>query len=247
MIVIQSDVMPATEQSTGVTMRSIRKTYNEIAAEFDVTRYKPWPQTVEFIDELPDDGRVLDLGCGNGRNIVYLASINRGFRIIGLDFSERMLRIAKNKINDQGLKEHVEFILGDIVTLPFSSSTFDGVLFVAALHHLPTAAQRLGSLQEVERCLKPGTKAFISVWDFEQERFADELARQLKLKDTPTDRSFGDVFVPWTGKRGRIHQRFYHLFYKDEFEQLLGKTGLNIQKIFRACDNYHAIVEKSRG
>jgi tRNA (uracil-5-)-methyltransferase TRM9 len=229
-------------QQTNVSLRSIQNTYNEIAAEFDITRYKPWPQTIEFINDLPDNSTVLDLGCGNGRNLAYLSSIGRGFRIFGIDFSVRLLRIAKEKIKENGVEKSVEFILGDVIQLPIASSSLDGAIYVATLHHLPTAKQRLASLLDLARCLKPKGKAFISVWDFEQGRFADELAAQLKAP--PKDRNFGEVFVPWTGKRGAIHHRFYHLFYKDEFEKLLGHTPLEITKLFRAADNYHAVVEK---
>jgi ubiquinone/menaquinone biosynthesis C-methylase UbiE len=234
--------MQEPEQRINKSLRSIQETYNEIAAEFDITRYKPWPQTVEFIDELPDNSTVLDLGCGNGRNIMYLPSLKRGFRIFGLDFSIHLLRIAKEKIKDLGLEHIIEFILGDVIQLPFPSSSLDGIIYVATLHHLPTADQRLASLLDLERCLRSKGRAFISVWDFEQDRFTDELKKQ--LKNPPTDREFGDVLVPWTGKRGSAHHRFYHLFYKDEFEKLLGQTSLEIKKLFRAADNYHAVVEK---
>jgi hypothetical protein len=91
--------------------------------------------------------------------------------------------------------------------------------------------------------LKPGGRAFISVWDFEQERFKNELERQLKTP--PTDGEFGDVYVDWKGKRGERFQRFYHLFYKDEFEKLLLNSKFKIEKLFRAADNYHAIVLKT--
>ena len=225
-----------------MTLRSIQKTYNDIAAEFDITRYKPWPQTVEFINDFPENSLILDLGCGNGRNMVYIKSLSCGYKVIGLDLSVRMLRLAKNKLGTQDFNKDSEFILGDVIKLPFRDSVFDGIIFVATLHHLPSSEQRLASVLELERCLKPGGKGFIGVWDFEQERFADELKKQ--LKEPPTRGEFGDVLVPWTGKRGGIHQRFYHLFYKNELEELLGKTNLTIEKLFRAADNHHAVVRK---
>jgi len=225
-------------------LRSIQNTFNDIAAEFDVTRYKPWPHTMEFVKELPKNGLILDLGCGNGRNMVYLASVRRGFKILGLDFSNRMLKIANEKAKQQKFDKNMELILGDVFKLPLASSTLDGALFVAALHHLPSAELRLESLLELKRCLKIGGKAFISAWDFEQKRFAIELSRQLKTP--PTDCEFGDVYVPWIGKRSREVQRFYHLFYRDELEKLLKKTKLGILNIFRVSNNYHAVVEKVR-
>ncbi len=237
--------MPTPHHESKITIQSLQKTYEAIAAEFDVTRYKPWPQTVEFIDKLPEGGVILDLGSGNGRNSLYLASIRREFKIIGLDFSLKMLRIAKNKIKQSNYEKSVEFILAEVSKLPIATSSLDGALYVATLHHLPSAELRLQSLIELERCLKPGCEAFIGVWDFEQERFEKELATQ--LKEPPKEGEFGDVLVPWTGKRGTTYQRFYHLFYRDELEKLIDKTPLKIIDMFRACDNYHAIVQKIGG
>ena len=234
--------MSENHQKTSIELRSLQETYNEIAAEFDVTRYKPWPQTMDFINGLPDDCSILDIGCGNGRNSLHLTSLARGFKVIAIDFSVKMLRIAKNKTQQQKLDRNIEFILGDIARLPLSTSSIDNAIYVATLHHLPSVGLRLQSLKDLARCLKPGGRMFISVWDFEQERFKKELAEQ--LKEPPTDREFGDVFVPWTGKRSANQQRFYHLFYKDEFESLLKKTDFKIEKLFRAAENYHAVVRR---
>jgi tRNA wybutosine-synthesizing protein 2 len=223
-------------------LKAIQHTYDAIAAEFDITRYKPWPQTVEFIDGLPDNSTVLDLGCGNGRNVKYLIQTNRDFKIIGLDFSKPMLRIAKDKVGRLNVDNNVDYIQGDVIRFPINSNSIDGALYVAALHHVPTPELRLASLLELERVLRPGGKGFISVWDFEQERFAKDLDQQ--LSKPPTDSEFGDVYVPWTGKRGQTYHRFYHLFYRDELKELLAGTGLKLEQVFRASDNYHAIVKK---
>lgn len=235
--------MQANNHEPRIELQTIQNTFNAIAAEFDITRYKPWPQTIEFINELPEDGTILDLGCGNGRNIEYLASVQRGFKIIGLDFSMKMLRIAKRKLGQVKFGSMIDFILADVVRLPVNESSLDGALYVAALHHLPGAELRLASLLELERCLKPGGRGFISVWDFEQERFGDELAKQ--LSEPPAEGEFGDVYVPWVGKRGVTKQRFYHLFYKNELEVLVEMTELEIEKMFRVADNYHAVVRKA--
>jgi ubiquinone/menaquinone biosynthesis C-methylase UbiE len=235
--------MEETKNISTTTLQWIQETYNEIATEFDITRYKPWPQTVEFVNGLEDGNSILDLGCGNGRNTIYIGSLNRDFRIIALDFSIRMLRLVRNKVKAADYSDSVELILGDAVKLPFTESSIDSILYVATLHHLPTKEQRLSSVLELQRCLKPGGKAFIGVWDFEQERFSKELEKQ--LNQPPVKGEFGDVLVPWTGKRSSAQNRFYHLFYKDELENLLKQTKLKIVDIYRASDNYHALVEKS--
>ena len=74
----------------------IMDTYDQIAEDFDPTRTRPWPESIEFIKTLDKGTTVLDLGSGNGRNSQYLAE--QGFRVISLDFSINMLKIAAEKI-----------------------------------------------------------------------------------------------------------------------------------------------------
>jgi len=223
-------------------LQNIQNTYDSIAAEFDITRYKPWPQTVEFVNELVNHSTVLDLGCGNGRNIKYLASVQRGFNIIGLDFSIPLLRIANKNLKQLGFDKNINYLFGDISSLPIQDNTIDSALCVATLHHLPTSKLRISALMELHRCLKHNGRAFISVWDFEQDKFKDELTRQ--LKEPAREGEFGDVFVPWKGKRGKTYQRYYHLFYQDELMKLIDQVNFRTKRSFRAADNYHAVVEK---
>ena len=75
--------------------QQIMDTYNEIADDFDPTRPHPWPETVEFVKTVEECSRVIDLGCGNGRNSVYLAQ--QGLQVVGVDFAINMLKIANQK------------------------------------------------------------------------------------------------------------------------------------------------------
>jgi ubiquinone/menaquinone biosynthesis C-methylase UbiE len=44
--------------------------YEQIAGHFSTTRHKPWPKVVEFMELVPAGSVLLDLGCGNGKNIL---------------------------------------------------------------------------------------------------------------------------------------------------------------------------------
>lgn len=215
-------------------------TFDEIAPHFDSTRYKPWPETKKFVSSLPREITILDLGCGNGRNSLYIAKSKR--HVVGLDFSPRLLKIARNKLEWQGVLNRASFVIADVTSLPLNDISVDAAIYIATLHHLPTPEDRLESLKEVKRCLKPGSEALINVWAQEQEKFREELkGSEKRVKD---GWEYGDIFLPWKDKSGRTFERYYHLFSRDEFETLLKKSMLEILEIFWSSDNHYAKVRK---
>ncbi len=236
--------------------QQIMDTYDEIADDFDPTRPHPWPETVEFVKTLPKGISILDLGCGNGRNSVFLAE--QVFQVVGIDFSINMLKIATQKSTEIENENRLTFIQGDIMELPFRSSTFDAALFIAALHHIPNESYRVRALEELYRSLKSGAKVLISVWAFDQPRFQEVLMEQVVAGDEPFEPekraenepeavpggSIGDVYVPWTRKDGSVFKRFYHLFTEDELRELLKGTEFEVGDVYRVKDNYYAKVVK---
>jgi ubiquinone/menaquinone biosynthesis C-methylase UbiE len=219
----------------------LRETFDEIAPHFDITRYKPWPESKRFISTLPKGSTVLDLGCGNGRNSIFLAK--EGMRVIGIDFSKGLIKIAKNKMEWKEVQDRVNLMEGDIGSLPIKNGSVNAVLYIATLHHLPTPQERLLSLLEIKRCLKIGGSALVSAWAQEQEKFKEELEKSKGIKEEGFE--YGDIFLPWKMKEGRELKRYYHLFSKDEFEDLIGKSGLEVKKIFFSADNHYAELKKN--
>lgn len=216
------------------------ETFDEIAPHFDITRYKPWPESKKFISTVPKGSTVLDLGCGNGRNSIYLAK--EDMNVIGIDFSRALMKIARNKIEWKGLLSHVKFLQGDISSLPLKNDCIDAVLFIATIHHLPTPEERFKSILEVRRCLKSGGRVLVSAWAQEQEKFRDELKKSEASNEEGFE--YGDVFLPWKLKEGKELQRYYHLFSRKEFEDLMNKSGLEVVKIFWSSDNHYAELRK---
>lgn len=220
-----------------IRFKSTMKTFDEIAEDFDRTRYKPWPECIEFGKSIPDDSLVLDIGCGNGRNCIFLAEKHR---VVGLDISQKMVGIARRNMAGKGLERKCDFVQSDVANLPVGDSTFDSVLYIATLHHLHTKDQRLKSLEELRRVMKEDARALISVWAFDQPRFQDVLDEHLEKQ-----KNFGDVYVEWKRPDGTVFNRFYHLFYKDELRELTERADLGVIKHFKASDNYFAVVEKN--
>ena len=152
------------------------------------------------------------------------------------------MKIARNKIEWKGLLSNVKFLQGDIASPPLKSECVDAVLYIATIHHLPTPEERLKSMLEVRRCLKPGGRALVSAWAQEQEKFRDELKKSEASEEEGLE--YGDIFLPWKMKEGKVLQRYYHLFSRKEFEDLMNESGLEIVRIFWSSDNHYAELRK---
>lgn len=122
-------------------------------------RYEDVPSALgsRFDDAFPSGGKVLDIGCGSGRDLAVL--IRKGFDAYGIDPIDKFVDIAQH-IHPE-LVGHVQ--LGSLPELgvPFNGS-FDGLLCCAVLMHLdePTLEESLEAFKSV---LKPHGRVLISV------------------------------------------------------------------------------------
>ena len=198
----------------------LRETFEAIASSFDETRKEPWEDVREFVEER--NGEVaLDLGCGNGRHLDLLRE--RFDTAVGMDFSRSMLELCSGAA-----------VRGDLTGLPFRDSCADTVLCIAALHHLPSREERIATLDEIARVLRPDgdAAALVSVWAIEHPKFDGE-------RDEIRG-SGGDVYVPW--KRGeKERDRYYHIHERDEFEALVADSSLD-GRVQESDGNYYARV-----
>ncbi|MEA2057867.1 MAG: class I SAM-dependent methyltransferase [Actinomycetota bacterium] len=108
---------------------------------------------VEVAEDLPR-GSVLDLGCGQGRNSVWLAS--RGFEVTGLDLSPVAVEQGARFAEDVGVD--VEFAAADIMTWRPEGRTWDVVLL--SYIHLPEAGRMKVHATAVES-LAPGGRVIV--------------------------------------------------------------------------------------
>jgi len=222
------------------TKASVRRTYEDIAEDVEERRQTPWTDVIEFEKALPRNQTILELGCGSGRNAAHFAEA--GHRVIAIDFARGMLGRAATRAKENSVAGSVNLVQADVTAPPIKDSSVDVCLYIAALHHLPTRQERIGSLEQVRRCLKPNGEVLISVWAFEQRRFQRILERH-KLKQE----GFGDVLIPIESKGGQAIRRFYHLFIEGELDQLVADAGLSIRQHFKSHDNYFVVAVKLPG
>ena len=105
---------------------------------------------------LQPSGRfLLDAGSGPIQYPEYLEYSEGYARRVCLDLSRRALSEARLRIGEHGL-----FVRGDLAALPFRRDSFDGVVSLHALHHLPAAEQE-AALAELIRVAAPGRSAAV--------------------------------------------------------------------------------------
>ena len=101
---------------------------------------------------------ILDLASGTADLAITLAKHNPQAHIVGMDISEKMLEIGKEKVRRQGLESHIELRLGDAATLPFDDNSFDAVTVAFGVRNFEDRAR---GLSEIHRVLKTNGMVYI--------------------------------------------------------------------------------------
>ena len=110
----------------------------------------------ELADVLPPPGPVADLGCGPGAHSLALA--RRGYDVVGVDGSPRMVGVARARAQREGVD--ATFEVHDVsAPLRFEDASLGGVVAILVLQHLPHPA---AFIAEIRRCLRPGGHLLIT-------------------------------------------------------------------------------------
>ena len=122
-------------------------------------RWKALAQRIIETYQLPDDARILDVGCGKAFLLYELAQLLPGSEVSGFDISEHGIGDAKKEVADRLFIHRAEEIY------PFEAGSFDLVLSINTLHNLPISKLKI-ALQEIERV---GRNKLICVESFRSE------------------------------------------------------------------------------
>lgn len=152
--------MEASIKRVNRSKEAARASYNRMSSWYDViagsTEQKYRNRGLEMLAARPGE-RILEIGFGTGHCLVALArTVGPTGRVIGVDISDGMLAIARERLKKEGLEERVDLRLGDGVDLDFlPSSDLDGVFmsFTLELFDNPEIPRLL---QACHRVLKPG-------------------------------------------------------------------------------------------
>ena len=138
--------------------------YNAVVDYFDqyterFTSHMPGPLLA--MADVPDNGRVLDVGTGTGIIALDVAArLGPQGKVVGIDLSDGMLATASKKAQQKGLESRTEFLKMDAENLTFEDNSFDAALSLYALRHFPNPDK---SVNEIFRVLKPGASIVAAV------------------------------------------------------------------------------------
>jgi ubiquinone/menaquinone biosynthesis C-methylase UbiE len=192
--------------------------WDSIASPWRTYVVKKLPIVEEFLKD--KKGLVIDLGCGNGRNMI----VSDELEYYGVDFSSGQLKHAADAIKKEGINAHLfKSSADDLDKDIFKSEMLDYGLFMATLHCLDSKEKRLNSLKEFFRVLKPGAEGLISVWDSTDKRF-----KEVGNK--------GDIYMSWEEDR-KPYMRYYYLYSLEEIIKLLESVGFKILEIYNSREH----------
>lgn len=202
----------------------VYNTYQNIADDFSSSRYKVWDSVKEFMDSIEVGSKILEVGCGNGKNLLYRKDELQSY---GCDVSDEFVRIC----TERGL--NVE--KGNNIKLNYETNYFDNTMSVAVIHHISSEERRIEAIKELVRVTKPGGKIFIEVWAMEQgETSRFNFTNQ-------------DILVPFKDRASGIiiGNRFYHIYKDGELDKEVEfLDDVKIIKKFYEKGNWGIILEK---
>lgn len=185
--------------------------WNEIFKERGRVFLDPHEDIPKIAAMLEERGakRLLDLGSGTGRHVVFFA--RRGMTVWGLDNSPEGLRATRAWLADEGLKATlVDQSMLD--PLPFEDEFFDAVISVQVIHHARLATIR-SVVREVQRVLKPGGLLFVTV-------------PQIRNQATEFEEIEPNTYIPLNGsEKGLAH----HYFTPEELTEVF--AGVEVTTI----------------
>lgn len=193
-----------TQVSTVYEDTYVKDVYNKIAHHFKNTRSYSWSWITDFVNSFTKGAMIYDIGCGSGRNMNY-----PDYDFIGIDNCDEFLQICK--------KNKHQVIKASMTSIPLHNKSCDGIICIAAFHHLYTPERRLQALRELRRLIKNNGKILLSVWSIRQP---EKTRRQFT--------SYGDTIVPWKNHDGSHYNRYYYIFKIEELQDLFTSAGLNI-------------------
>ena len=159
--------------------------------------------------------KILDLGCGIGRNALYLS--RNGFDVYAFDLSDSGLLRLKREADNEKLVVHIT--KGDMLSLPYADEFFDCVLAFHSIYH--TDYKGLNTvISEIHRVMKIDSEAYITLNSKENDAW-----------NQPDDTRI-DAFTLIKTEPGEVKAPHTYLSF-DEVEEILALfTVMQIQQIF---------------
>lgn len=182
------------------------------------SNYEKSPRKVVF-ESIDEQDKILDLCTGTATSAINIAKAKTSVKIVGVDLSKDMLKVAKDKVKRAGIR-NIKLYQMDATQLKFKSNSFDKVLISLILHELDEElADKI--IIEAKRVLKDNGEIIITEW---------EPSQQLSKKI---------LFAPLH----YLEPKSYRRFIKKDLYSYFESHGLKIQQ-YEHCDYTKVLVLK---
>jgi demethylmenaquinone methyltransferase / 2-methoxy-6-polyprenyl-1,4-benzoquinol methylase len=203
----------------------VAQMFNNIAANYDFLNHflslgidHLWRKRAVKELKAVQPKRILDIATGTGDFAIANLKLQPN-QVVGLDISEGMLEVGRQKMKKKGVDNIVSMMLGDSEDLPFEDNYFDGLTVGFGVRNFENLEKGLG---EMLRVIRPGGKAVILEFS--------------KPKVFPVKQAFGlysKYFIPFFGKRISKDEKAYAYLPESvaafpegkDFEAVLAKVG----------------------
>jgi len=133
---------------------------------------------------LPQGGRLLDLGCGSGRALAYLAKRRPDITATGVDLAANMLAQARRLMDEEEIADRVQLVEASILSLPeeMVAERWDAVSCVWTLHHLPDESTLRAAMEQIAM-LRSRQGCAVWILDFQRLNNPDCFPQGLRISE----------------------------------------------------------------
>ena len=197
--------------------------YSAIAHEFDQTRKIPWGEFNHFLAHTKHGGKVLDLGCGNGRFYEFIKQKDVDY--LGIDNNSNLLEHARNNFPE------ATFQLDDMINFSLPEEAFDNIFCIAAFHHIPSKRLRIESAELIRRSIKTDGILILTVWNLFQVKYLKTFLKSIfsSIIHLGLKNAWNDLWVKW-GKYPI--KRYYHAFLPKELLKCFPSDKWKIEELY---------------
>lgn len=144
--------------------RQVEEMFNDISPKYDLLNHllsanidKLWRNRVVRMLEQKQPKTIIDIATGTA-DFALAASRIKNSLITGIDISEGMLEVGREKINKKGLNDRIKLVKADSENLPFEQDSFDAAIVGFGVRNFETLKK---GLSEIFRVLKPGGEFYV--------------------------------------------------------------------------------------
>jgi len=208
-----------------------REFYSKFSAEFSDSRSEDRLNLDPWREYLRDEMSLLDVGCGNGRLVSALEREKHPLAYLGIDSSAELVALAAKRA---AKLKHLDatFRVADLADPNWCKGlgkfgSFDLMLALAVLHHLPSFQLRARVLNDIKTLLAPNGAFVMSNWQFlNSQRLRNKLVPWDRVDLKPEELEQGDYLLDW--KRGGTGYRYVHFVTEAEVQELARTTRYTV-------------------